>query len=120
MKESPIFVRTYDLLRWLIPATLKFPRQHRFVMATAVQRTALEFQERLLEAAHGGTPQAALPKADVALAQLRVYLRLSRDMELLSMSQYEHAARLADEVGRLLGAWRKGRPEKESGSARPR
>ena len=25
--ESPIFARSYDLLRWLIPLTLKFPRQ---------------------------------------------------------------------------------------------
>lgn len=33
MKESPIFTRTYDLVRWLIPVTIKFPRQHRFVLA---------------------------------------------------------------------------------------
>ena len=65
-------------------------------------------------------PHATLPRADVALAQLRVYLRLRRDMELLSMSQYEHAARLVDEVGRLLGAWRKGHADKELGPARPR
>ena len=25
MKESPIFTRTYDLLRWLLPLTTKFP-----------------------------------------------------------------------------------------------
>ena len=120
MKESPLFARTYDLLRWLIPATLKFPRQHRFVMAAALQRTALDFQERLFEAAHGGQPRAALPQADVALAQLRLYLRLCRDMELLNGGQYEHASRMADEVGKLLGAWRKSQADKELGPARPR
>jgi hypothetical protein len=40
VKESPIFTRTYDMLRWLLPATVKFPRQQRFVLAEAVQRTA--------------------------------------------------------------------------------
>ena len=50
MKESPIFSKTYDLLKWLIPLTVKFPRQQRFVMAGAVQHDALRFQELLIEA----------------------------------------------------------------------
>ncbi|MBN1485615.1 MAG: diversity-generating retroelement protein Avd [Chloroflexia bacterium] len=105
MKESPIFSRTYDLLRWLIPTTIKFPRQQRFVLAEALQRTALRFQERLIEAARGPEPLAALRQADVDLAKLRFYLRLGQDMELLSLGQYEHVARMVEEVGRLLGGW---------------
>ena len=50
MQESPIFAKTYDLLLWLMPATTKFPREQRFVMAKAVQDTALRFQEHLIEA----------------------------------------------------------------------
>ncbi len=107
MKESPIFSRTYDLLLWLIPATVKFPRQHRFVLAAAIQRTAFTFQERLIEASLGAAPHRSLEGADVALAKLRFYLRLCRDLELLGDRRYGHAARMVDEVGRLLGAWRK-------------
>ena len=58
MKESPIFTRTYDLLRWLIPLTVKFPRTHRFVLAARVQETALRFQERLIEAGRASQPSA--------------------------------------------------------------
>jgi len=107
MKESPIFVRTYDLLRWLIPATLKFPRQHRFVLAETVQRTALRFQEEIIEAGHRERPLAELARADLTLAKLKLYLRLCHDLDLFSHGQYEHTARLVGEVGRLLGAWRK-------------
>jgi hypothetical protein len=49
MKESPIFTRTYDLLRRLIPVTIKFPRQQRFVLAEAIQRTALTWQEQFAQ-----------------------------------------------------------------------
>jgi len=105
MKESPIFTRTYDLLRWLLPATVKFPRQQRFVLAEAVQRTALSFQETLIEAAHDPQPRPVLRRADVTLTKLRFYLRLCRDLELFSVKQYAHAARLVDEIGRLLGGW---------------
>jgi 23S rRNA-intervening sequence protein len=107
MKESPIFARTYDLLQWLIPATLKFARPHRFVMAEAVQRSAFRLQETLVEAAYAEDPQPVLRRADAALTQLRTYLRLCRDLGLLGAGQYEHVSRLVDEIGRLLGGWRK-------------
>src|SRR3989304_1055793 len=107
MKESPIFTRTYDLVRWLIPATVKFPRQQRFVLAEAVQRTVLNLQEQLIEAAHQAQPRPALQQADITLTKLRFYLRLCRDLELFSTGQYEHVARMVNEVGRLLGGWLK-------------
>jgi len=107
MKQSPIFVRTYDLLRWLIPATIKFPRNQRFVLARMVQWTALQFQERLIEAALGQEPGARLAEADVLLTKLRFYLRLCCDLTLLSEGQYAHVAQMVAEVGRLLGGWQK-------------
>jgi len=109
MKESPIFVKTHELLLWLIPRTLRFPREQRFVLVRRLQDTALDLQEKLLEAAlsRGRTQRSALYKADVILAQLRYHLRLAQELALLSERQYAHAARLVTEIGRLLGAWRK-------------
>ncbi len=107
MKESPIFTRTYDLLRWLIPATVKFPRQQRFVLAGAIQQAALTFQEQLIEASYADKPAPALQQADVTLAKLRFYLRLCRDLQLLSLGQYAHVAKMVNEIGRLLGGWQK-------------
>ncbi len=48
MTESPIFVRTYDLLLWLLPQAIQFPRAYRFTLAERVQRRALDFQETLI------------------------------------------------------------------------
>lgn len=105
MKESPIFSKCYDLLRWLLPLTVKFPRQHRFVLAAALQQSAMEFQENLIEAVHGESALPALRRADVALNKLRLYMRLSHDLHLLSHGQYEHCAAMTTELGRLLGGW---------------
>jgi hypothetical protein len=107
MKESPIFARTYDLLRWLVPATVKLPREHRFVLAEMVQRTAFQFQEDILAAGHHPRPVAELARADLTLAKLKLYLRLCHDLDLFSHGQYEHVARMVTEIGKLLGAWRK-------------
>ena len=98
----------FTLLLWLMPATIKFPREQRFVLARSVQETALRFQECLIEAGvgHGRTRTRALARADVELTKLRFYLRLCQDMKLLKLNQYRHAAEMVAEVGRLLGGWR--------------
>lgn len=105
MKESPIFTRSYELLQWLIPATIKFPRQQRFVLAAAVQKSALELHERLIEAAKAEDPLLFLQQADISLTKLRFYLRLCRDLNLLQIGAYEHVSRMVNEVGKLLGGW---------------
>jgi hypothetical protein len=107
MKESPIFSRTYDLLLWLIPLTVKFPRSQRFVLAEAVQRTALLLHEQLIEAASAEAPRPVLRQADVTLTKLRFYLRLCQDLKLISLDQYEYASKIVNEIGRLLGGWLK-------------
>ena len=106
MKQSPIFSKTYDFVVWLIPLTIKFPRQQRFVLAAALQQETLRFQGLLIEAAHR-RPRDALVAADVELDKLRTHLRLCRDLELIGSGQYEHAARMLTEIGRLLGGWMK-------------
>jgi hypothetical protein len=108
MQQSPIFTKTYDLLLWLLPTTTKFPREHRFVLAKAVQETALRFHERLIEAglAQGQSRQRALAQADVDLTKLRFYLRLCQDLRIITPNQYRHVAEMVAEVGRLLGGWR--------------
>ena len=109
MRESPIFSRTYDMLLWLLPQATKFPRTYRFTLAERVQRRALDLQETLIAAGlRRGPEQAArLREADTQLAQLRQTIRLCKDLSLLTLKQYEHAAALLAEIGRLLGGWQK-------------
>ena len=108
MKESPIFVKTFDLLKWILQKTEKFPKSQRFFMAKRVNDTALDFYETLVKAAiRKNQTRTALKEADVLLNRLRHYVRLSMEMKYLGFKQYEYAAREIAEVGRLLGGWMK-------------
>lgn len=106
-EPAPIFVKVYDLLAWLIPLTLQFPKSQRFVLALRVQNAALDLHEQLIAA--GKTQRADrrrhLLEADIRLEQLRLHWRLCRTLELIEPGRYEHGARMIDEVGRLLGGW---------------
>jgi hypothetical protein len=107
MKESPIFARTYDFVKWLIPLTVKFPRHQRFVVAQAMQQAALNLQERLIEAVRLPNVTDHLRAADVELDKLRFYLRLSYDLGYINLGQQRHAGQMLAEIGRLLGSWQK-------------
>ena len=109
MNESPVFVRTHDLLLWLIPHVQKLPRVHRFGLGERVQRLSLDFQDSLVAAGKSKSEdrRAFLHSADIQLEQLRVWFRLLRDLDLFTVRQYEHVSRLVVEIGRLLGAWLK-------------
>jgi hypothetical protein len=107
VEQSPIFARTYDLVKWLIPVTIKFPRHHCFVLATAMQQAALGLQERLIEAVRLLNSADTLRAADVELDKLRFYLRLSHDLGYISLGQQRHAGQMLAEIGRLLGSWQK-------------
>lgn len=112
MQESPIFAKTYDLVKWLIPLTVKFPRHQRFVVAQALQQSALRLQERLIEAVRLPQPADSLRAADVELDKLRFYLRLSADLGYISLGQQRHAGLMVAEIGKMLGSWqRKGSRE---------
>ena len=107
MDESPLFVRTHDFLLWLLPHVQKFPRIYRFSLAERIQRIAMDFQDFIVSAgkSKGGERHTWLQKADIALEQLRFWLRFSKELDLIQIGQYEHSARMLVEMGRLLGAW---------------
>ncbi len=82
MRESPLFVKTYDLLVYLMPVSEKFPRSQRPVLGRRLQTIALNFLDLLL-AARKCTAQkrpALLHQADLELDRLRYTVRLCREI----------------------------------------
>lgn len=107
MNESPLFSKLHDFALWLLPQTVKFPREHRLVMASELQQGLFALQRHLFDARHGVDLPMSLKLADARLAQLRGQLRLCVPLMLVSPRQLEHAAEKTAELGRLLGSWQR-------------
>jgi hypothetical protein len=60
MSRSPLFVKTYDLLHWLIPLTLTFLRQHGGALTRRLQDAAFDLHAALVAAARGGELETRL------------------------------------------------------------
>ena len=104
-----ILTRTFDLMDWLLPQSIKFPKAHRFVVTRRLQNAILDFQEALQDAnARSGAARLRhLEAADAHLDKLRMYLRLAHRWRWLSDGQYRHVSTMVAEVGRLLGGWKR-------------
>jgi hypothetical protein len=97
-------------LLWLIRHTQRFPKNLRHTYTQKLEITALDFQEAILmaNAVRGTERSQFLARADGRLVCLRALLRLAYALELLGGNQVKYAAERIDELGRLLGAWKKG------------
>ena len=92
-------------MTWLIPRTLAFPKSQRGVLARQLQTQMFACHEALVDAALSANKRSYLARVDSSLTKLRTYLRLCRDLHLLSVAQYGYASQQVAEVGRLLGGW---------------
>jgi hypothetical protein len=107
MKESPIFLKSFETLEWILQHTTKFPKHQRFVMARRIEEAALAFHDNLIWASKAREKMAPLAQADFHLERLKVYNRLAVRLKLSSFAQYEYLAKELDELGRLLGGWQR-------------
>jgi hypothetical protein len=118
---GPALEAIYQLLLWLIPTVEKFPRAQKFLLGDRIQGAALDVLEALVSATFTRARVGHLATANLGLEKLRVLLRLANDLRYLDNKRYEHAARLIDAVGRLVGGWRKAQaahdaPEEDDGT----
>ncbi len=97
----------YQFLAWLVQTVEKFPKSHKFTLGDRIVVTALDVLDALVEATYTRERMLHLRRANLGIEKLRFLLRLAADVRLLDRRRYEHAARLLDETGRLIGGWMK-------------
>ncbi|MHC4820667.1 MAG: diversity-generating retroelement protein Avd [Planctomycetota bacterium] len=108
-ERTPIFVRTYDFVLWLLPHTAKFPKAMRHSFTNRLETDILRFQGALCRAsrARGTARRSALDASDGLLDSVRFLVRLAHGFGWLTTRQHEHATIRMSEIGRLLGGWQR-------------
>ena len=109
-ESSPIFTKTFMLMVWLLNHTGRFPKSERFRLAKRIDDSLFDFNESLLSLVYCPNKLELFYRADVDLARLRTYVRLSQEIGLTSVRQYEYFSGVITEIGKLLGGWKKTMP----------
>jgi hypothetical protein len=102
-----LFERWMEMAKWMLERTARFPKRLRQSLTSRVENTTLEILEGVTTAAYRRDRTDTQMGINDGLNRLRVLIRLSHELRLLSDGQYEEAARRIDEAGRILGGWMK-------------
>lgn len=107
-----IIAKVYDCLLYLLPLIEKFPKPNRYLLGERIENTIFDILEILLEASLSREKLDLLPKANIKLEQTRHYVRLSKDLQLISLHRYEVISKILNDIGLQLGAWIKQQKQK--------
>ena len=108
-REPAAVVLASDLLRWVIPAVAKFPRNLRYGLGARIEGALTDVLEELVVAqyARGNDRVRALERGNQRLQVARHLLRMAVEVGCLSQRQGVFVARLTVSLGGQVGAWRK-------------
>lgn len=106
--ELLVLARWEEFTGWLLAHTGRWPKHARFTLCQRVQNHALDVTELLVIARwEPRRRRGALHRANLLLERMRHLFRLARGAQVMPPAGFESAMRGLDEVGRMLGGWRK-------------
>ena len=105
--ELPVILKLYDLMLWTLNHTARFPRHHRYSLGLRIEATLLDLLDALIEARYVREKLKLLDRANILLERFRFQMRLARDLKVLASNSFEFQAKQVEEIGRMIGGWRK-------------
>lgn len=106
-EAPPAVQKTYEFVLWLVKKVENFPKSYRFTVGDRLTTAGLDLLTSLVEAAYSRQKQTHLDLASGKVNAIRYLLRMAKDLHLLSIDSYGFSAESLDEVGRMVGGWRK-------------
>ncbi len=97
--------KIYDLILWFFPKVERFPGRYRFLIGDRIRNMLLDIQQELIRARFTRKKSRILFDANIEIEQLRHLMRLTKDLRLISVKQYEYAVKELDATGRFIGGW---------------
>jgi len=95
-----------DAFKYGYVACRRFPKSERFTLVADIKREMILIISLIIRANKNKNDRLGiLRQIDVELDVLRSLIRISKDMEFLTVHQYEIWSRHVNEVGKRLGGW---------------
>ena len=106
--DLTIFQKAYDFLLWVKPTVQRFAKVHKYSLGVQLENESLGLVQQIIRTNFKrGNKSELIDECFVRYETIKVLIRLSKDFKLLTIKQYEFASKELDEIGRLLGGWRR-------------
>jgi hypothetical protein len=101
----PIYRPSYELLQLLAKLTQQYPRGYRQHLAREVFAKATAVVIGVFSANSAADKSPLLAELREQLETLKLLLRLSKDLHLISVGQFAATVELTDAIGKQATAW---------------
>ena len=105
LHELTIYQKHYDLILYAVPIINKYPRQHRFTIGQQTLNCLVDIARLIVQANRERDKRRSQFEVDTKLEELRLLIRLAKDLHLLNLQNYGQMSERISEIGRLLGGW---------------
>lgn len=105
MTNLRVFQKTYDLFVYCYPILKKFPQSERFTLVQKIENAILDILTSIVQAVESDKRLDSLKFASMQLEKLKVLLRLSKELQFISVNEYEGVSSYTVEIGKMIGSW---------------
>ena len=105
----PVFSKIYEFYKLLYQYLRLFPKKDRYTLGQKIDTLALDLIELVIIAGTSSKEKKLpyLEKANTSVDLLKLLLRLAKDIEALDGKKYVTLQQDLQEIGRMLGGWKK-------------
>lgn len=103
----PILHKVYGLYKLFYQYSKSFPKKDRYSLGLKCSDLILEILELILSAIENNREEKMffLKKTSVKLNILRIFIRLTKEVEILDFKKYLTLQKEINEIGKMLGSW---------------
>jgi hypothetical protein len=106
----PVIEHTKELYRLWLPVRRNMARDERFGLGKKIDELLLELLEMLRNAMYANIHQklTVLGEATSKIDSIRFFMQLAWETKIIQSKQFENISPSIEEIGRMIGGWRKG------------
>ncbi|OYT15431.1 MAG: diversity-generating retroelement protein bAvd family protein [Bacteroidetes bacterium 4572_77] len=105
MQELTIQQKTIDMFEYSYLILKQYPKHEKFVLVSEIKNILNNILKLVITGVKKYYKKTTLQDLDVELAKLKVFARMSKNLEYIKSKTYEIWIRKIVEIGRMVGGW---------------
>ena len=105
--DLPVYKATYDLLLGIFRFTKDFSKDYKYTVGESIKKETLELLTLIYRANVKRDKNEVLQEARERIEVIRLFIRLMKDMQQISIKQFVQINESVENVSKQLSGWQK-------------
>ena len=106
-RDLPVYKSTYDLLLAIFRFTRDFAKEYKYTVGDSLKKETIELLTLIYRANVKRDKQEVLQEARERIEVIRLFIRLMKDMQQISLKQFVQINEVVENVSKQLSGWQK-------------